>query len=127
MRSPIFQKILDETPVSVDIFVQKYTDLVMRIHEILEEKGISQNTLAANMGKKPSEISKWLNGEHNFTLRSIAKLEAELGVELLTVSTKKKVKIMFSTSSQTKISNSIPENEFAEKFFKEPELEKSNR
>jgi transcriptional regulator with XRE-family HTH domain len=90
MRSPIFQKILDEAPVSVDIFVQKYTDLVMRIHEILDEKGITQAALAASMDKKPSEISKWLSGEHNFTLRSIAKLEAELGEELLMVTTKEK-------------------------------------
>jgi transcriptional regulator with XRE-family HTH domain len=90
MRSPIFQKILDEAPVSVDIFVQKYTDLVMRIHEILDEKGITQAALAASMDKKPSEISKWLSGEHNFTLRSIAKLEAELGEELLIVTTKEK-------------------------------------
>jgi transcriptional regulator with XRE-family HTH domain len=37
------------------------------------------------MGKKPSEISKWLNGEHNFTLRSLAKLEAELGEPIITV------------------------------------------
>ena len=85
MRSKIYQQLLDETPEHTKIFVEKYADLVVRIHEILEQKGISQNGLAENLGKKPSEISKWLNGDHNFTLRSIAKLEAELGETLLVV------------------------------------------
>jgi transcriptional regulator with XRE-family HTH domain len=90
MRSKITQKILDDTPEYVKIEVRTYGNLVMRIHEILAEKGINQATLAASMDKKPSEISKWLGGEHNFTLRSIAKLEAELGVELLSVTSKEK-------------------------------------
>ena len=46
------------------------------------------------MNKKPSEISKWLNGEHNFTLRSLAKLSAELGVPLIEV-TEEKVQTEF--------------------------------
>ncbi|MBK8153775.1 MAG: hypothetical protein IPK61_12500 [Saprospiraceae bacterium] len=41
------------------------------------------------MDKKPSEISKWLSGEHNFTLRSLAKLSAELGEPLMEVPKKK--------------------------------------
>ncbi|WP_192904104.1 helix-turn-helix transcriptional regulator [Arachidicoccus ginsenosidivorans] len=35
------------------------------------------------MNKKPSEISKWLNGPHNLTLMTIAKLEAELGAPII--------------------------------------------
>ena len=31
------------------------------------------------------EISKWLGGNHNFTLRSLAKLQAELGEEIIQV------------------------------------------
>lgn len=85
MRSQILQQILDETPKEVDVFVKKYGDLVVRIHEIMEAQGINQRTLAERMDKKPSEISKWLSGNHNLTLRSIVKLEIELGVELIAV------------------------------------------
>ena len=49
----------------------------MRISDLIAEKGITQKSLAESLDKKPSEISKWLSGNHNFTIRSLAKLEAE--------------------------------------------------
>jgi transcriptional regulator with XRE-family HTH domain len=85
MKSKIAQRILDNTPREVEIYVEKYADMVMLISEILKLKGWSQKDLATKMNKKPSEISKWLNGDHNFTLKSICKLEAELGVSLITI------------------------------------------
>lgn len=85
MRSEILKKALAETPKDVSIFVSLYADLVVRINAILREKGLSQNQLASRMDKKPSEISKWLKGNHNLTLRSIAKLQAELGETLITI------------------------------------------
>lgn len=95
MRSKIFQEVLDETPKEVEIFVRLYADLVLRINEILREKGYNQKSLAEKLEKRPSEIHKWLNGGHNFTLRSIAKLEAELGEKLLEVPTKKNISSRF--------------------------------
>lgn len=92
MRSKIFQKVLDETPKDVEIFVSLYADLVLRINQILRDKGYTQKSLAEKLEKRPSEIHKWLSGEHNFTLRSIAKLEAELGETLLEVPDKKPIK-----------------------------------
>jgi len=94
MRSKIFQRIIDNTPKDVDIFVDWYADLVVRINQILRENNISKKELAEKMDKHPSEISKWLGGEHNFTLRSLAKLSAELGEPLLEVP-KKKVQAEF--------------------------------
>ena len=89
MRSKVFQRILDSAPKDVDIFVDWYADLVVRINQLLRENKISKKELAEKMDKKPSEISKWLSGEHNFTLRSLAKLSAELGEPLLEVPRKK--------------------------------------
>lgn len=85
MRSKIAQRIVDETPQEVRIFVRKYGDIVVRINQLLREKGYTQKELASKLDKTPSEISKWLNGDHNFTLRSIAKLEAILGEPILIV------------------------------------------
>lgn len=83
MRSKVAQRMLDKTPLETKIFVQKYADLVVLINQILKEKGYTQKLLAQKLDKSPSEISKWLSGEHNFTLRSLAKLEAELGEPIL--------------------------------------------
>jgi transcriptional regulator with XRE-family HTH domain len=83
MRSKIAQRIQDETPPEVRIFVRQYTDIVVRIHELMQEKGFSQKDLALKMNKRPSEINKWLKGNHNLTLKTLAKLEAELGAPLI--------------------------------------------
>jgi transcriptional regulator with XRE-family HTH domain len=85
MRSKVFQRIIDKTPEDVKIFTRHYGDLVVRINNLLKDKGYTQKDLAEKLDKKPSEISKWLKGEHNFTLRSLAKLEAELGAPLFYV------------------------------------------
>lgn len=86
MRSNTIKKILDETPAEVRIFVRQYTDIVVRINAILKAKGYTQKDLADKLNKKPSEINKWLKGNHNLTLKTIAKLEAELGEPILCTS-----------------------------------------
>lgn len=89
MRSKTVDKLLKKTPRDVEIFVDWYADLVVRINQLLEENDITKTELAEKLDKKPSEISKWLNNEHNFTLRSLAKLSAELGEPLLEVPKRK--------------------------------------
>lgn len=92
----LFRQTLDEIPAETHIFIRKYTDILDRVQEILDRRGMKRRDLALALGKSESEISKWLagtQGSHNFTLRSIAKLEAVLGEEILVVS---------SNDSQTK-------------------------
>lgn len=89
MRSKTVDRLLNSTPKDVEIFVDWYADLVVRINQLLRENDISKKELAEKMDKKPSEISKWLSGEHNFTLRSLAKLSAELGEPLIEVPKRK--------------------------------------
>jgi len=89
MRTKTVDRLLKSTPKDVAIFVDLYADLVVRINQILLEKDLTKKDLADKLEKKPSEISKWLSGDHNFTLRSLAKLSAELGEPLLEVPKKK--------------------------------------
>jgi transcriptional regulator with XRE-family HTH domain len=83
MRSKVAEKIQTETPEEVRIFVRQYTDIVLRINQILKAKGYTQKDLAEKMKKKPSEINKWLKGNHNLTLKTLARLEAELGEPII--------------------------------------------
>ena len=85
MRNKVLQGVLDETPKDIDIFIRLYSDLVVRINQIMKDKSITQADLARSLEKRPSEIHKWLNGNHNLTLQSIAKLEAELGEPLFEI------------------------------------------
>jgi len=110
MRSKVLQKILDKTPKDVEIFVDKYADLVLRINQILREKGYTQKSLAEKLEKRPSEIHKWLSGDHNFTLRSIAKLEAELGEILLEVPVRKPITEFHTHYEQTTYTFTVYKN-----------------
>lgn len=112
MRSKIADKILSKAPEDLQIFTTWYLDIVVRINQLLEKKKISQKKLAELLDKKPSEISKWLNGEHNFTLRSIAKLQAELGEPLLYMVVEKRFENCenFSTSMTVVKSKPVKKN-----------------
>lgn len=80
-------KIFESIQVSDEVkrFVDHSFDVVNKIHEILEKQGKTQRDLANLMGKKESEISKWMQGTHNFTLKSLAKIESVLGENLFEV------------------------------------------
>ena len=59
--------------------------LADKIDMTLKEKNISQKQLANKMGKTEAEVSRWLGGTHNFTLRTIAQISDTLGVNLFTI------------------------------------------
>ncbi|GGI58485.1 helix-turn-helix domain-containing protein [Winogradskyella haliclonae] len=85
MRNKILQEVLNEIPKETKIFVRLYTDIVTRINQLLEMKGLSQKDLAEKLDKRPSEVNKWLKGEHNLTLRSIAKMQSALESDIINV------------------------------------------
>ena len=59
--------------------------IVDRIHEILQTKGLRQKDLALRLGKKEAEISKWMRGTHNFTIDTLVSIEQALGAPILRV------------------------------------------
>lgn len=83
--------IIDARRAKVSPEVRRRVDLsfliVDRIHVILEERGLRQKDLATMLGKKESEISKWMRGTHNFTIETISSIENALGVPILQVVT----------------------------------------
>jgi len=67
----------------IDAFVEKNLAITDKVLTALEAKGWSKGQLAVAMDKSPSEVSKWLSGMHNLTLKSIIKMEAALGIDLI--------------------------------------------
>ena len=57
--------------------------LAARLDAALKEKGITQKQFAQMLGKRESEVSRWLTGRHNFTLRTIALIETRLSMNLI--------------------------------------------
>lgn len=67
--------------------------LAARIDKAREKKGWSKKELAAQLGKRPSEISKWLSGTHNFTTDTLFDLERILEARFIHIGEKPKVQI----------------------------------
>ena len=59
--------------------------IASRIESVMKEKGINKNQLAQLTHKKPSEITKWLGGEHNFTCKTLVLISNALGEKIIQV------------------------------------------
>ncbi|QFZ53335.1 helix-turn-helix transcriptional regulator [Oceanihabitans sp. IOP_32] len=75
--------------------VEKNLALTEKINSILKERGIKKGEFAKMLGKNPSEVSKWLSGAHNLTLKSINKMEFVLGVDLINIEPITEVKYVY--------------------------------
>lgn len=82
---PEFADALKAIPQDTDHELDLSADIALRILEILERKKMSQTEFAKAMGKKDSEISRWLGGCHNFTIATIARIETTLGEDIISV------------------------------------------
>ncbi|MDY0173935.1 MAG: helix-turn-helix transcriptional regulator [Bacteroidales bacterium] len=79
-------------------------DIVNRIHDILERKNFDQKDLAKLLGKSEAEISKWMRGTHNFTLKTLTKIEAALDEPILEVAGKpSRTEYVFVSIPQEKV------------------------
>lgn len=77
MLGPIPQEIAAEVDLSFKI--SDRIDLLMR------ERGLTKKQFADALGRRPSEITKWLSGQHNFTIATLAMLSSFFGQPIVTV------------------------------------------
>lgn len=79
----------NKIPEETKIFAKMSLDILERIQEILDEKGYTYKDLAASLDKTQPEVSKWINGSQNFTIKTLAKLQAALGEDIIKVPCKR--------------------------------------
>lgn len=56
-----------------------------RIDALMRERGLSRKQFADALGRRPSEITKWLSGQHNFTIATLAMLSSFFGQPIVAV------------------------------------------
>lgn len=66
-------------------FVDKSLQLAGLIAVAMHRQQLSQKALAELLNKQESEVSRWLSGLHNFTLKTLTRIEAVLGEDLVLV------------------------------------------
>ena len=75
--------------------VEKNLAITEKIVATLKEKSIKKLDFAKMLGRKPSEVTKWLSGTHNLTLKSINKIEMVLNINLINTEPVTKYKYVY--------------------------------
>ena len=82
-------KSLDEMLGPIPERLQQQTELSFaisdRIYELMRERGLTKKQFADSLGKRPCEVTKWLSGQHNFTLATISMLSSFFGQPIISV------------------------------------------
>lgn len=58
-----------------------------RLDYLMKKKGLSKKQFANAIGKRPNEITRWLSGEHYFTISTLTMLSTFFGESLINVPT----------------------------------------
>lgn len=77
--------LFDEIPDDERICASLTFAISDRIASLMQERGLSKKQFADALGKRPCEVTKWLSGQHNFTISTLAMLSAFFGKSIITV------------------------------------------
>ena len=81
----MFQEEIAKVPIDLRLELDLSFAIADKIDAILKKKGMTQKEFAKKMNKTEAEVSRWLSGTHNFTLKTIAKITAVLGESIVTI------------------------------------------
>lgn len=94
-KNSLFDQCVANVASEVMKEVSLNVDIANRIYDLLKEKKMTQREFAALMGKRESEISRWLTGSHGFTTTTLAKIAAVLGEPIVMVKKDPQVQYVF--------------------------------
>lgn len=80
-----YNNIVASVPENIRREVDMKMAISNRIYNLMTQRGLSKAEFARSIGKRPCEITKWLSGQHNFTLSTLAMLSAFFGQPIITV------------------------------------------
>ena len=84
MKTP-FREMLAAVPGDIQQEVNLEVAISNRINDLMVQRGLSKQQFAQALGKRPSEVTKWLSGQHNFTIRTLTLLSTFFGEPLVRI------------------------------------------
>ena len=80
-----YNQIVASIPEEIHKEVEMQIAVSNRIFDLMTQKGLSKTEFAQAIGKRPCEVTKWLSGQHNFTLKTLALLSTFFGVPVVRI------------------------------------------
>lgn len=80
-----YQRMISQVPSEIKEELNLSFAISNRIASLMNESNLSKKQLADALGKRPCEVTKWLSGQHNFTISTLGKLSAFFGQPIVTV------------------------------------------
>lgn len=84
-ESDSLRELLGEMPKELQLQTKLSLAIAKRIEKLMREKGLTKKQFAESLGRRPSEVTKWLSGEQNFTLATLARLSAFFDAPIIDV------------------------------------------
>lgn len=85
IQNKLFRECLANVPEETKAEFELSYKVAERLSYVMRMKGMTQRELAEKLGKRESEISKWLSGRHNLTLHTIARIQLAIGENLIDI------------------------------------------
>jgi len=111
-KIPLFEQCVANVAPEVMEEVNLNIDIANRIYDLLKAKNLTQHEFASRMGKRDSEISRWLTGTHGFTTATLAKISAVLGEPIVEVRRDPETKYVFMSMPSYNSSLGISGNSY---------------
>ncbi|MDE6371547.1 MAG: helix-turn-helix domain-containing protein [Duncaniella sp.] len=81
----IYRNIVASVPAEIKAELDLSFAISNRIDFLMTQKGLSKKQFADALGRRPSEITKWLSGQHNFTIATLSMISSFFGQPIVTV------------------------------------------
>ncbi len=80
-----YQEMVSQVPPEIKEEINLSFAISNKIDSLMQERGLSKKQFADQLGKRPSEITRWLSGQHNFTVSTLAMLSTFFGKSIISV------------------------------------------
>lgn len=80
-----YEEMIGSVPDNIKREVALCFDISDKIDALMKERGLSKKQFADAIGKRPCEITKWLSGQHNFTISTLAMISSFFNCPIISV------------------------------------------
>lgn len=80
-----YREMVSQVPPEIKEEINLSFAISNKIESLMQERGLSKKQFADQLGKRPSEITRWLSGQHNFTVPTLAMLSTFFGKSIISV------------------------------------------